>query len=98
MLLVTLRIIPIAKPVMSIDEPPLLTKGSCCPVTGISPVETPILIMACMMRMKAMPNDIMAPKLRGRFLMICMALVSRMMYRSMTKMPPANPYSSMMMA
>ena len=42
-------------PVIKLDEPPLDTKGSGCPVTGTKPTATAMLAKACMSRIVPMP-------------------------------------------
>ena len=98
MLRVTLRIIPIINPVAIMEEPPMLTKGSGCPVTGNSPMDTPMLTIACTMTRKPNPKAIRAPKESGRLMQIRKTLVNRMIYSIRTISPPTRPYSSMMMA
>ena len=82
-----------------IDEvPPLLISGSGWPVTGAKPTATHILNNACVTKSMASPMAKKAGKLFSHRLAMRPVRKSRMIYSMATKMAPASPNSSMMIA
>lgn len=61
--LLTLRIAPMYMQFMIVDVPPLLIRGSGCPVTGNMPTATPILKIAWVTSISASPMARKAGKL-----------------------------------
>ena len=89
---------PITDVPQTSEVPPMLTKGRGCPVTGSSPMDTPILTMAWRMMRNPRPKAISPPKVSGRLPTMRITRVNRMTYNISTMMPPSSPYSSIMMA